>query len=155
MDDLDSGWGLPDEIVAPLTPVDVIPTLLRRPSLAPSYGSNATTDVMLGNDNRSHLSIPGENSLHDSTTESEHRRSGSDYGTVATNSDSNGPTPSLNTNSGVTKRGQVATLLRWSNILIDLPEEAVAVQITRIAWEAFSEITVCLQLLAVVELSIS
>jgi hypothetical protein len=55
---------------------------------------------------------------------------------------------SISTGAGIprvgTKKGQVAELLRLSNLLLEANEEAVAVQITRITWEAFSEITVSL-----------
>lgn len=33
-------------------------------------------------------------------------------------------------------------LLEYSNTLLDLHEDIIAVQITRLAWDAFSEITV-------------
>lgn len=48
--------------------------------------------------------------------------------------------------SGGSRRGTApsggSTLLDLSNALLELPEDLVAMQITRIAWEAFTEMTV-------------
>jgi hypothetical protein len=151
MEDPDSTWGLADEIVPSSPPPSEHLVLSpRRASLAPSIGSESSTTPYHG-DSRSHLALP----YSDSTSKlDDYLRSSSDFGTITQTSDPNSMDPSagpssISTGAGIsrvgTKKGQVAELLRLSNLLLESNEEAVAVQITRIAWEAFSEITVSLR----------
>lgn len=153
--DPEGSWALPDK------PLDETPIILqeplnfRRPSLAPSYDSTASSfagshHVDSIGDNNSRLSVPG--SLHQpegsvspsapttsaSYSSDPRRRSNSDAAT----SDSNERFSSTTGSRRGGKGGSDSTLVDLSNALLELPEEVIAQQITRIAWGAFSHMTV-------------
>lgn len=127
----------------------------RRPSLAPSYDSAASSSHHVDSSiegNQSRLSVPGSLGQHDNATaptsasfsasSDGRRRSGSDAATSDSNDKFSGSNPS---SSAIGRRGKSSidsTLLDLSNALLELPEEVVAQQITRIAWGAFSQMTV-------------
>lgn len=167
MSDPEASWALPDRpidgasAVTPPSTARLPPE--RRPSLAPSYDSTASSmapDSFDGSSSR--LSVPASTTTNSSqgtdaattppTTvvhspqEGRHRTS-SDAGTIDT-VDSNDPARSFNSSSNGSswKKGipAASTLLDLSNALMELPEDVVAVQITRIAWEAFADMTVSL-----------
>jgi hypothetical protein len=167
MTDPEASWALPDR---PLDDVALPPAAataastppadqFRRPSLAPSYDSTASssappshaqTDSFDGSSSR--LSVPASDSsaatppttvVH-SPHDARHNGSSSDAVSIDT-VDSNDPAKSFNSssnNSGKKGVPSASILVDLSNALMELPEDTVAVQITRIAWEAFADMTV-------------
>ncbi|KAK4699712.1 hypothetical protein P7C70_g6544, partial [Phenoliferia sp. Uapishka_3] len=149
LQDPEGSWALPDKpLFDPPAPA-LSQNQFRRPSLAPSYDSAASSSHRVDSSiegNQSRLSVPGSLDQHESQSPSsltnasymsdDQRRSGSEAAT----SDSNERFGS----SSQSRRGNKvsdSTLLDLSNALLELPEEAVAQQITRIAWGAFSHMT--------------
>lgn len=87
---------------------------------------------------QSHDHIPSLSNLSSSFTPDGRRRSNSDAAT----SDSNDRTSSSIASLRKARAATDMILLDLSNALLELPEEVIAQQITRIAWAAFSEMTV-------------
>lgn len=141
MEDPETSWALPDQIAEKpiLEPIYIA----RRPSVAPSFEStNSTTP------STTHvLSSSFVPSFSDSISMTSDAKRDSDGATIAT-TESFGRTTSLGSGMEQRREGkgtQMGTLLEFSNALLELPEEVVAIQITRLAWDAFSEITVSFQ----------
>lgn len=137
-DDPDSCWGIPDESVAPPPSQSMSPPMARRPSVAPSLAASLESSRSFElpqrdsfSETRTRLSIATAASTTDSHP--------SDHGALTL---SDALSPSIKSASGRPRKGQVANLLQVSNMLLDLSEDAVATQITRLAWDAFSQITV-------------
>ncbi|KAM0756403.1 ras GEF [Meredithblackwellia eburnea MCA 4105] len=143
MPDPEASWALPDKPMYEQPMMQADSNQYRRPSLAPSYESAASSmmsshhqlDSLDGNQSR--LSVPGSLQYEAGSLKSESRaRSGSD----AAASDSNdryGTTPA----GRRARLGNEQVLLDLSNALLELPEETIAQQITRIAWISFSSMT--------------
>lgn len=140
MEDPETSWALPDESLTEPLPEPVY--IARRPSLAPSYESTHSTAPSTNQVFNTMNFIP---SFSDSISISSEAKGSSDASTIAT-VESFGWTNSLGSGMEQRRDGKVGTqmgnLLEFSNALLELPEEVIAVQITRIAWDAFSEITV-------------
>lgn len=135
MDDPETAWALPDELLTEPPPEQQTASS-RRQSLAPSFESTSSAALSSG------LPAPlGIDSIESDL--SQHKRRSSETGTMAT-TDSAGRTRSVT--SGPERREgkgtQMGLLLEYSNALLELPEDAVAIQISRLAWDTFSEITV-------------
>lgn len=132
MDDPETSWALPDESLTSPPPDSFVDGERRRPSLAPSFDSSggAPTPRIGGAE---YFSPPFESNAFPGA-----RRRESDSRT-------NGTTDGSNQRRRDGKEGkgsQMGLLLEYSNTLLEASEEMVAVQITRLAWDAFSEITV-------------
>lgn len=133
MDDPETSWALPDESLISPPPEAFVEGERRRPSLVPSFESSggAPTPRIAETEyfTPAFESSPfpplrrreSETKAHGSGETKERRREGKDA-----------------------KANQMGLLLEYSNTLLEvsLSEEAIAVQITRLAWDAFAEITV-------------
>ncbi|GAA5920776.1 hypothetical protein JCM1841_004185 [Sporobolomyces salmonicolor] len=153
--DPDGAWALPDK---PLTEVN-LPTSTgdpvrpapapRRPSLAPSYDSTSSiapsTYMQASGMHRAALSVPGSVGTADSSgphASSLSPRPASEAGTLDTQDSSEqsqsfgGSTASLRS-----KNPTSSMLVDVSNAIMELREEDIAMQITRLAWKLFSGMT--------------
>ncbi|KAI5476353.1 RAS guanyl-releasing protein 1 [Pseudohyphozyma bogoriensis] len=135
--DPELAWALPDK------PSDNAPSAgayLRRPSVAPSYDSTTSSQLDSHDGSRSRLSFPsssgGQNDLSSTTSPpysfDSRPRSASDV-------DSSGAISS--SSSRRAKQTADSVLLDLSNALLELPEDVIAQQITRLAWKAFATMT--------------
>jgi hypothetical protein len=130
-------WALPD------TDDPVTGLMSRKQSLAPSLASSSAA-VSIQQKRLSTLTA------EDSSTSalSSRNRSISDVGTTGTADSSDRTSASAPAREGrkLAKErpsGQSFSLLDYSNVIAEAPEEAIAVQITRIAWDVFADIKVC------------
>lgn len=155
--DPEASWALPDRPLEDgATRISAsLPSEARRPSLAPSYDSVASNSPSQPessvDDNSVKLSVPSINTESSSTPPTtavsprEGRvRTDSDAATEDT-ADSSDPAKSIQSSSSSSWKRSVpsaSTLLDLSNALIEIPEDVIAIQITRIAWEAFIDMTV-------------
>lgn len=112
----------------------------RRPSIAPSYESSGSQNA---SPHPTSLSVPMSNEGSNQSTSPLSPRPGSDAGTLDTQ-DSGDQGPS-STSSLRARGGPNATaLVEISNMVMEMREEEVALQITRLAWEMFGGMTVSL-----------
>lgn len=151
MIDPEASWALPDKSLDDTPQLGPVPSPLnagtRRPSVAPSmesasslaYSQRAGDSI----DGYGRLSVPGSTAPSSIPSDPKagpgaHGRRGSDAGTIAT-------VESVDTGRGSVKSkgtgGAQGLLLELSNTLMDVPEERIALQITRIAWQAFAEMS--------------
>ncbi|GAA5861524.1 hypothetical protein JCM1840_005398 [Sporobolomyces johnsonii] len=153
--DPDGAWALPDK---PLTEVNlptstgdpVRPALAqRRPSLAPSYDSTSSiapsTHMQAPGMHRGALSVPGSVGTADSSgphASSLSPRPASEAGTLDTQ-DSSEQSQSFGGSSSSlrTKNPTTSMLVDVSNAIMELREEDIATQITRLAWKLFGGMT--------------
>lgn len=136
MDDPDTSWALPDESLIPPPPETVVEGERRRPSLVPSFESSggAPTPRLGGTE--------AFNPAFDSSSFPPLRRRESDTKTSGT-----GDSTERRREGKDGKATQMGLLLEYSNTLLleGSSEDMIATQITRLAWDAFSEITVSWQ----------
>lgn len=153
MSDPEGSWAIPDKSLVEPEPEPLPTNHPRRPSLVPSFDSSSSMapsqhlDSVDGNQSR--LSVPTSSSMQTESASPTSNLSSE----VSRTSQSNSDAGTMDSNdqkafgsSGGSRRGTAAsagsTLLDLSNALLELPEDLVAMQITRIAWEAFTEMTV-------------
>ncbi|GAA5908125.1 uncharacterized protein JCM6883_004123 [Sporobolomyces salmoneus] len=136
--DPEASYALPDKDVpdsprrSPTDPKLELPAG-RRPSIAPSYDSS-------NSQNATNLSIPMSNDGSGSQTSTLLTRTPSDAGTLDTQD--SGDQAQMSTTSLKLKGGIGASaLIEFSNMIMEMREEEVALQITRLAWEMFGGMT--------------
>ncbi|GAA5922388.1 uncharacterized protein JCM15063_003286 [Sporobolomyces koalae] len=144
--DADSSWALPDKDVEAL-PVRPSPadspsdSRSRRPSMAPSYDSAASRDQT---DRAATLSIPPVYDGSSALPPSFSPRPASDAGTFDTQ-DSGDHSQGLSASASSSLRPRISAgafgLIEVSNMVMDMREEEVALQITRLTWEMFGGMT--------------
>lgn len=153
MHDPEASWALPDKSIddTPLlgadpSPVDGVGS--RRPSAAPSMesaSSHAPSQRPWDSvDGLGRLSVPGSTAPSSAPSDPRgglNRRRGSDAGTVGTVESTETSGRGSVKSKGGGGAGASSVLLELSNTLMDIPEERIALQITRIAWQAFAMMT--------------
>lgn len=145
--DPESSWALPDKdvIYSPI-PASTVPKEespgQRRPSVAPSYDSSNSQSMGAA---ATTLSVPLSRDGSGPPPSSLSPRPASEAGTLDTQ-DSGGDSQGFGTSSTASSRLRSGTnvvgLIEASNIVMEMREEDVALQITRLAWEMFGGMTV-------------
>ncbi|BGP44775.1 hypothetical protein JCM10450v2_000589 [Rhodotorula kratochvilovae] len=144
--DPETGWALPDKPLddpsfpphppssaAPAAP-DAPPrpmAMSRRGSLAPSYASSGSLAVDAASASASRLSVPASLETGETSPSIPQHRTASEAGAADTDDSTGG---------GVLARSRVpssAVLVDLSNAVVEMREQDVATQITRIAWDLF------------------
>ncbi|GAA5869990.1 hypothetical protein JCM16303_001864 [Sporobolomyces ruberrimus] len=144
--DPESSWALPDKdvIYSPI-PASTVPKEespgQRRPSVAPSYDSSNSQSMGAA---ATTLSVPLSRDGSGPPPSSLSPRPASEAGTLDTQ-DSGGDSQGFGTSSTASSRLRSGTnvvgLIEASNIVMEMREEDVALQITRLAWEMFGGMT--------------
>ncbi|GAA6047337.1 hypothetical protein JCM3770_001894 [Rhodotorula araucariae] len=136
LSDSETGWALPDKaLVEPSfrpPPSDTsprAPAMSRRGSLAPSCDSSSSLAVDGASASASRLSVPASLVTRETSPSLPQHRAGSESGTVDTD-DSSG---SLARSRGPSS----AILVDVSNAVVEMREQDIATQITRMAWDLF------------------
>lgn len=141
MTDPEVSWAIPDK---PMEDPILVPGVEgpRRPSLVPSFGSESSTapshffDSLSLEGHQSRLSVPSIPVPADANATNLSLLEGQ-RGSAAEAGGTNLQEPKLSRTPNFS-----STLLELSNALTELPADSIATQITRVAWEAFAEMTV-------------
>ncbi|BGO96614.1 hypothetical protein NBRC10513v2_000552 [Rhodotorula toruloides] len=149
MSDPESGWAIPDKTaddspsLSPVTPRPTMPE--RRPSHAPSSASSGSLAPARPEAGQAASLVPSTSAggsadvmSYDGTPMSRQHTT-SDVGTVETQASSAGTGAS--TEALTRTMPSSAVLVDFSNAILEMREQDIATQITRITWQAFSGMT--------------